>query len=278
MKQLDEETECKKMSKLEFLILNILRLHGQEIDPDLGEKSKQIYEYDELSLYTEEEIAEASRGMYKKGWIYIFDEGTPYWHKLEDKGRIALREYLEENQEEMLQTNPQKPTYIKEQKNYNCQQFFGNISGCTFTMPSADSARQKAESLTPNGKTVHRGQQKQYLFIDERPTVENVQVRNEEKQRFMRYLSEHNLKGRKLTCVKTDTLNDVVICFVIKWKNKNITPKEPSGGAIFRFLTEECNLQSEVTEQSYSNEIKERLRENNYTIETMKKVNLYFNL
>lgn len=192
--------------------------------------------------------------------------------------KMSTLEYLEENQEEMLQTNPQKPTYIKEQKNYNCQQFFGNISGCTFTMPSADSARQKAESLTPNDKAVHRGQQKQYLFIDGRPTVENVQVRNEEKQRFMRYLSEHNLKGRKLTCVKTDTLNDVVICFVIKWKDKNITPKQPSGGAIFRFLTDECNLQSEVTEQSYSNEIKERLRENNYTIETMKKVNLYFNL
>lgn len=192
--------------------------------------------------------------------------------------KMRTLEYLEENQEEMLQPNPQKPTYIKEQKNYNCQQFFGNISGCTFTMPSADSARQKAESLTPNDKAVHRGQQKQYLFIDGRPTVENVQVRNEEKQRFMRYLSEHNLKGRKLTCVKTDTLNDVVICFVIKWKDKNITPKQPSGGAIFRFLTDECNLQSEVTEQSYSNEIKERLRNNNYTIETMKKVNLYFNL
>lgn len=136
----------------------------------------------------------------------------------------------------------------------------------------------KTTEEIPNDKAVHRGQQKQYLFIDGRPTVENVQVRNEEKQRFMRYLSEHNLKGRKLTCVKTDTLNDVVICFVIKWKDKNITPKQPSGGAIFRFLTDECNLQSEVTEQSYSNEIKERLRNNNYTIETMKKVNLYFNL
>ena len=99
--------------------------------------------------------------------------------------KMSTLEYLEENQEEMLQPNPQKSTYIKEQKNYNCQQFFGNISGCTFTMPSADSARQKAESLTPNDKAVHRGQQKQYLFIDGRPTVENVQVRNEEKQRFM---------------------------------------------------------------------------------------------
>lgn len=280
MKQLDEETECKKMSKLEFLILNILRLHGREIDPDLGEKSKQIYEYDELSLYTEEEIAEASRRMYKKGWIYIFDEGTPYWHELKDKGRIALREHLEKNSEEdkMQQPSTRKPTYIKEQKNYNCQQFFGNISGCTFTMPSADSARQKAESLTPNGRAVHRGQQKQYLFIDGKPTVENVQVRNEEKQRFMRYLSEHNLKNRKLTCVKTDTLNAVIVCFLEKWREKGYTAEHPSGGAVFRFLTEECGINSEVTEQSYSNEIRDRMREKNHEYETMSKVETYFNL
>lgn len=276
MKQLDEKTECKKMSELEFLILNVLRFHGREINPDLGKKSMQIYDYNELSLYTREEIAKASRRMYEKGWIYIFDEGVPYWHELKDKGRIALREYLEEHQEEMLQPNPQKPTYIKEQKNYNCQQFFGNISGSTFTMPSADSARQKAESLTPNGKAVHRGQQKQFLFIDEKPTVENVQVRNVEKQRFMRYLSEHNLGGRKLTCVKTDTLNAVIVCFLEKWREKGYTAEHPSGGAVFRFLTEDCGIKSEVTEQSYSNEIRERMREKNHEYETMSKVEKYF--
>ena len=150
MKQLDEETE------LEYLILNILRLHGREINPDFGKKSKQIYEYDELSLYTEEEIAEASRRMYKKGWIYIFDEGTPYWHELKDKGRIALREHLEKNSEEdkMQQPSTRKPTYIKEQKNYNCQQFFGNISGCTFTMPSAVFTATIALTLTSTVRSI----------------------------------------------------------------------------------------------------------------------------
>lgn len=187
---------------------------------------------------------------------------------------------LEKNSEEdkMLQPSTRKPTYIKEQKNYNCQQFFGNISGCTFTMPSADSARQKAESLTPNGKAVHRGQQKQFLFIDGRPTVEKVQVRNVEKQRFMRYLSEHNLGGRKLTCVKTDTLNAVIVCFLEKWREKGLTAELPSGGAVFRFLTEDCGIKSEVEEQSYNNEIRERMREKNHEYETMSKVEEYFQL
>gem|GEM_PF-5810869 len=32
--------------------------------------------------------------MYAKEWIYIFDDGTPYWHELLDKGRVALREHI----------------------------------------------------------------------------------------------------------------------------------------------------------------------------------------
>ena len=118
-------------------------------------------------------------------------------------------------------------------------------------------------------QTAPRGPRKQSLFTDKK-------ARNEEKQRFMRYLSDHKMSGRKLTCEKNDTLNDVVTCFVIKWQDKGLTAREPSGGAIFRFLTEECDLQSEVTGQSYSNKIKERLREKNYTAETWKKVNPYF--
>ena len=41
---------------------------------------------------------------------------------------------------DLLPTNSRKPTYIKEQHNYGCQQFFGNISGSTFIMPSAPTA------------------------------------------------------------------------------------------------------------------------------------------
>lgn len=100
MKQLDEETE------LEYLILNILRLHGREINPDFGKKSKQIYDYSELSLYTQEKIAEASRRMYKKGWIYIFDEGTPYWHELKDKVVSLFANTLKRTQKKIKCSNP----------------------------------------------------------------------------------------------------------------------------------------------------------------------------
>lgn len=46
----------------------------------------------------------------------------------------------EQYTDDMQTDGGRKPTYIKEQHNYNCQQFFGNITNCTFTMPAATPA------------------------------------------------------------------------------------------------------------------------------------------
>lgn len=89
--------------ELEYKILDILSLHGNEIDTSKKNEFKQICNYTELRLYTEEEIREASLDMQKKGWIYCFvddtqDElGPAYWHKLLSPGIIALREFLKNN-------------------------------------------------------------------------------------------------------------------------------------------------------------------------------------
>lgn len=48
--------------------------------------------------------------------------------------------------------NNRKPSYIKEQNNYNCQQFFGNISNCTFTMPSSSKDTETAQKKTTRKK------------------------------------------------------------------------------------------------------------------------------
>lgn len=136
--------------------------------------------------------------------------------------------------------------------------------------------KNKTAEETPNGRAAQRGQKKQYLFTDGDPTVENTQARERETRRFLRYLSEHKLMSRSLTCKKDDSLNDVVTCFIIEWRDKGWVADEPSGGAIFRFLTEECHLQTDVTEESYSNKIKERLQDKDYSIQTLKKVKEYF--
>lgn len=50
--------------------------------------------------------------------------------------------------EDMPMSDDHKPTYIKEQHNTNCQQFFGPITNCTFTMPSATPQTQSKGSST----------------------------------------------------------------------------------------------------------------------------------
>lgn len=56
--------------------------------------------------------------------------------------------------EKMEKSEDYKPTYIHEQHNNNCQQFFGPISNCTFMMPSAtSSSKQKPKVAKPKAKT-----------------------------------------------------------------------------------------------------------------------------
>lgn len=89
---LSEKTE--NMSELDYLILNTLRLHGNQINPN-SKSSKQIYDFEELSLYTQDEISDCSMKLENMGFISIFRDGGPaYWHKLLDPGRVLLRKYL----------------------------------------------------------------------------------------------------------------------------------------------------------------------------------------
>lgn len=48
--------------------------------------------------------------------------------------------------DDMQMSEDYKPTYIKEQHNNNCQQFFGPISNCTFMMPTASPSSKKTNS------------------------------------------------------------------------------------------------------------------------------------
>lgn len=43
-----------------------------------------------------------------------------------------------------------KPAYIREQHNTNCQQFFGQVTGCVFAMPGANVTQQPGMQSTPS--------------------------------------------------------------------------------------------------------------------------------
>lgn len=128
----------------------------------------------------------------------------------------------------------------------------------------------------PNQQNTSPGPRKQFLFIDGRATVENAGVKNREKERFLGYLSDHKMSGRWLVTEKSDGLNKAVVCFLRLWCEKGLTAKQPSGGAVFRFLTEDCGLKTDVTEASYSNKIKEWLRRNDYDVTTYQGVKTCF--
>lgn len=128
----------------------------------------------------------------------------------------------------------------------------------------------------PNQQNTSPGPRKQFLFIDGRATVENAGVKNREKERFLGYLSDHKMSGRRLVTEKSDGLNKAVVCFLRLWCEKGLTAKQPSGGAVFRFLTEDCGLKTDVTEASYSNKIKEWLRRNDYDVTTYQGVKTCF--
>lgn len=149
-----------------------------------------------------------------------------------------------------------------------------------------DYLKENKEHLVSDSKTMpadtenekkQRGPQKQVLFINGNSTKENVQAKNREKQRLLHYLREHKLSSRRLNCNKEDRLNDIITCFLKIWHDNKWIADSPSGAAIFRFLTEECQLQSDVTEQSYSNKIKERLKNNKYKPVTMREISSAFN-
>lgn len=128
----------------------------------------------------------------------------------------------------------------------------------------------------PKQQNTSSGARKQFLFIDGRTTEENVGVKNLEKERFLGYLSEHKMSGRRLVTEKKDGLNKAVVCFLKLWRENALTAKLPSGGAVFRFLTEDCGLKTDVTEASYSNKIKEWMRGNDYDVTTYQGVKTFF--
>lgn len=109
-----------------------------------------------------------------------------------------------------------------------------------------------------------------------RESVENEAVRNREKARFMEYLNQHKMGKRKIFCDQSDLLNQVTVCFVIRWKEMGLTAPNPSGRAVFRFLREECGLQTEVTIKAYANKMNIWLKQEQYTPQTWREVGMAF--
>ena len=141
-----------------------------------------------------------------------------------------------------------------------------------------DPMSHPTASTHPSGQGAsHPTPQYRALFIrNDGSSAENREVREQEQKRFMRYLKNYRLTNHVLTCASDNPLNDVVTGFVLKWINRKLIHSNPTGTAIFRFLTVDCGLQSEVSDRSYGNKIMTRIKLRHCSNKTRDNINLYF--
>lgn len=122
-----------------------------------------------------------------------------------------------------------------------------------------------------------RGIKNKFLFPQNgNESVKNGRLTQCEKRRFLHYLSKHSLDGRMLVSTRDDAINKAVVCFVRIWKEQELTASKPSGRAIFRFLTQDCGLKTQITIESYANKMNEWLKEKQQDVLTMEEVKRCF--
>lgn len=147
------------------------------------------------------------------------------------------------------------------------------INGDYYEFHHADGSIAEVEKVKEK-KSV--GPKKKYLFIkDGNEHIEDSAVMRREKDKFMKYLSKHNLSSRPLTSAKDDTLTSVFVCFWKCWCDNNLVASSPTGPAIFRFLTEECSLKTEVTQKAFSNVVVSVLKAGSFSVQTYRDVSAY---
>lgn len=136
-----------------------------------------------------------------------------------------------------------------------------------------DSKEENPEEEPP----LKRGIKNKFLFPQNgNESVKNGRLTQCEKRRFLHYLSKHSLDGRMLVSTRDDAINKAVVCFVRIWKEQELTASKPSGRAIFRFLTQDCGLKTEITIESYANKMNEWLKGKLQDVLTMAEVKRCF--
>lgn len=140
------------------------------------------------------------------------------------------------------------------------------------------STEENPEEENPEEEPpLKRGIKNKFLFPQNgNESVKNGRLTQCEKRRFLHYLSKHSLDGRMLVSTRDDAINKAVVCFVRIWKDQELTASKPSGRSIFRFLTQDCGLKTQITIESYANKMNEWLKEKQQDVLTMEEVKRCF--
>lgn len=122
-----------------------------------------------------------------------------------------------------------------------------------------------------------RGKPQKTLFTSASSTHgENMETRKREAKRLEKYLREHRLSGQLLTTQHDTKLTSIVVAFVRQWQRLKLVGEKPSGAALFRFLTTDVGLGSEVTDKTFSNKFGKMLERVKPSVETERGVSKAF--
>ena len=129
----------------------------------------------------------------------------------------------------------------------------------------------KPEAQKEDEKQKPCGRKKALFANNQSQYTENLGVKKREAQRLRDFLQKHKLSNAKLS-TQRDRLNMIIVAFLRKWRDSRLIGKEISGAAVFRFLTEDVKLFTDVEQRSYANKITTMVDSLNVNVEVEKQI------
>ena len=133
--------------------------------------------------------------------------------------------------------------------------------------PSSSAATNESQS---SPETKKRGPREKSLFINE-TTAE------QEKQRFLSFLSLHNFSQHEFDSSEENSGNQIAVCFFRQWQRRKLLNPKVSGTALMRFLKEDCALSITVEERAFGNALAKMIGSEQLYTNWCGEVGTYFN-
>ena len=113
---------------------------------------------------------------------------------------------------------------------------------------------QRNRKPLKNGTRI--GRKKEYLFVsDESSSVKDEETTAEQASLFIEFLTLNGLNSMSTSASKSSPMNIAIFAFIRYWRRRGILAPQHivSANAIYRFLTDDCNIRNEVTIKSFNN-------------------------
>ncbi len=95
------------------------------------------------------------------------------------------------------------------------------------------------------------GPKKQILFVNPKGEEDSERT-HQEAQRFAKYISDHHMGRMRLDSKSHNPLTWLAVCMWYRWKELGWVDITPQGAAMYRFLTETCDIACEVEPRAFT--------------------------